>query len=115
MSAITVYVARRILTMNAAQPHATHVAVRDGRVLAVGDLARAAAWGDYTLDSRFADQVLMPGLVEGHAHLTAGGLAQYSYVGFHARPAPAGLAWPGCRSSRCWPGASTRSSSAPSG
>jgi len=97
MSPITVYVARKILTMNPAQPEATHVAVRDGRVLAVGDLERATAWGEYTLDTRFADQVLMPGLVEGHAHLTAGGLAQYSFVGFHPRPAPAGLSWPGCK------------------
>ena len=98
MSSITVFQARKILTMNPVQPQATHVAVRDGRVLAVGDLDRAGAWGDYTLDTRFADQVLMPGLVEGHAHLTAGGLAQYSFVGFHPRPAPAGLSWPGCRS-----------------
>lgn len=97
MSPITVFQARKILTMNPAQPEATHAAVRDGRVLAVGDLARAAAWGEYTLDTRFADQVLMPGLVEGHAHLTAGGLAQYSFVGFHPRPAPAGFLWPGCR------------------
>jgi predicted amidohydrolase YtcJ len=98
MSPITVFQARKILTMNPVQPQATHAAVRDGRVLAVGDLDRVGAWGNYTLDTRFADQVLMPGLVEGHAHLTAGGLAQYSFVGFHPRPAPAGLSWPGCRS-----------------
>jgi len=98
MSPITVFQARKILTMNPVQPQATHVAVRDGRVLAVGDLERAGAWGNYTLDTRFADQVLMPGLVEGHAHLTAGGLAQYSFVGFHPRPAPTGVSWPGCRS-----------------
>jgi predicted amidohydrolase YtcJ len=97
MSPITVFQARKILTMNPVQPQATHVAVRDGRVLAVGDLERVGAWGDYTLDTRFADQVLMPGLVEGHAHLTAGGLAQYSFVGFHPRPAPAGMSWPGCK------------------
>ncbi len=97
MQPITVYRARKILTMNPMQPQATHVAVRDGRVLAVGDLERVGAWGAYTLDERYADQVLMPGLVEGHAHLTAGGLAQFSYVGFFERPAPADLAWPGCR------------------
>ena len=28
----TVYAARRIVTLNPAQPHATHVAVRDGRI-----------------------------------------------------------------------------------
>ena len=42
---ITVFQARRILTMNRRQPLATHVAVRDGRVLAVGDAQRVAAWG----------------------------------------------------------------------
>ncbi len=92
----TVYAARKILTLNPQQPTATHVAVRDGRILAVGDLARCAAWGPYQLDERYAGQVLMPGLVEGHAHLTTGGLAQYAYVGFHPRPAPPGMAWPGC-------------------
>jgi predicted amidohydrolase YtcJ len=92
----TIYAARKILTLNPAQPTATHVAVRDGRILAVGDLERCAAWGAYQLDARYAGQVLMPGLVEGHAHLTAGGLAQYAYVGFHARPAPPGMQWPGC-------------------
>ena len=97
MTDITVFQARKILTMNPMQPEATHVAVRDGKVLAVGDLARMQAWGDFTLDARFADKVLMPGLVEGHAHLTAGGLAQFAYVGYHPRPAPAGIHWPGCR------------------
>ncbi len=97
MTDTTVFVARKFLTMNRAQPQATHVAVRGGRVLAVGDAERMAAWGPYRLDERFADQVLMPGLVEGHAHLTAGGLAQFAYVGFHPRPAPAGIRWPGCR------------------
>jgi len=98
MSPITVFQARKIITMGSGQPVATHVAVRDGRVLAVGDLEHVGAWGAFTLDTRFADQVLMPGLVEGHAHLTAGGLAKYTFVGFHPRPAPAGMSWPGCRS-----------------
>jgi predicted amidohydrolase YtcJ len=97
MNPITVFSARRILTMNPMQPEATHVAVRDGRVLAVGDLARMRAWGDFTLDGRFADQVLMPGLVEGHSHLMAGGLWQFPFVGFHARTAPDGVVWRGCR------------------
>ncbi|GAP35791.1 amidohydrolase [Piscinibacter sakaiensis] len=94
---VTVFVARRILTMNPRQPVATHVAVREGRILAVGDLARMAAWGPFTLDERFADQVLMPGLVEGHSHLMAGGLWQFPYVGFHPRTDPDGRVWPACR------------------
>lgn len=94
---ITVFQARKILTMNPQQPEATHVAVRDGRVLAVGDLARMQTLGAYALDSRFADQILMPGLVEGHCHLMAGGLWNFTFVGYHARTAPNGTTWQGCR------------------
>ena len=43
---IRVYVARKILTMNPAQPVATHVAVCDGRILAVGDLQDMRRWTD---------------------------------------------------------------------
>jgi len=34
----TIYSARKIITMLAARPEATHVAVRDGHVLGIGDL-----------------------------------------------------------------------------
>lgn len=94
---VTVFQARKILTMNPQQPEATHVAVRDGRVLAVGDLARMLAIGAFTLDDRYADQVLMPGLVEGHSHLMAGGLWMFTFVGYHARTSPDGRVWEGCR------------------
>jgi predicted amidohydrolase YtcJ len=93
----TVFSARKIITMNPMQPEATHLAVRDGRVLAVGELARMREWGAFELDERFAGQVLMPGLVEGHSHLMAGGLWQFPFVGFHARTAPDGKVWSGCR------------------
>jgi len=96
MTHTTVYSARKIITMNPMQPEATHVAVRDGRILAVGDLERMQAWGAYTLDERYADKVLMPGLVEGHSHLMAGGLWLFPFVGFHARTAPDGKVWSGC-------------------
>jgi predicted amidohydrolase YtcJ len=97
-STTTVFEARKILTMNPAQPQATHVAVRDGRILSVGDLERMRAWGDFTLDRRYAGHVLMPGLVEGHAHLMAGGLWKFPFVGYHDRTAPDGRVWSGCRS-----------------
>ncbi|MBU3740160.1 MAG: amidohydrolase, partial [Rhodoferax sp.] len=71
MSPTTVYAARRIITMNPSRPEATHVAVRDGRILGVGSLDELAGWGPHQLDGRFADKVLMPGLVEAHAHLMA--------------------------------------------
>lgn len=94
---VTVFQARKILTMNPQQPEATHVAVRDGRVLAVGDLARMRSVGSFTLDDRYADKVLMPGLVEGHSHLMAGGLWMFTFVGYHARTSPDGRVWEGCR------------------
>jgi predicted amidohydrolase YtcJ len=97
MSHTTVYEARKIITMNPMQPEATHVAVRDGCILAVGSLERMREWGAFDLDTRFADQVLMPGLVEGHSHLMAGGLWQFPFVGFHERTAPDGKVWAGCR------------------
>ena len=77
---ITIYVARDILTMNPMQASATHVAVRDGRILGVGDLAELAQWGEYTLDTRFADCVLLPGLIEGHCHLKEGGMWDMEYL-----------------------------------
>ena len=78
MPAVTVYAARKIITMNRSRPTATHVAVRDGRILGVGALPELAGWGPHRLDERFADQVLMPGLVEGHSHLMAGTLWRYT-------------------------------------
>ena len=91
----TIYSARKIITMNPSQPSATHVAVRDGRILAVGNLDELATWGDYTLDEQFADKVLMPGLVEGHAHAMEGSLWQKVYCGFFDRMDPDGKVWEG--------------------
>ena len=40
---ITVFVAKKIITLNHAQPEVTHVAVRDGFILEAGDLDACAA------------------------------------------------------------------------
>ena len=85
MTDITVYAARKIITMDPNLPEATHVAVREGRVIAVGDIAAVSGWGPYTLDNSLADKVLMPGFVEGHCHLPAGGIWRYLYTGYHDR------------------------------
>ncbi len=94
----TIYPARKIVTMNPARPHATHVAVREGRILGAGTLEELAGWGDYRLDERFADKVLMPGLVEGHSHVMEGSLWAYVYCGFFDRMDPEGTVWPGMKS-----------------
>jgi predicted amidohydrolase YtcJ len=58
---ITIYRTRRILTMNPSRPEATHVAVKDGRILGASSLEELTGWGAHALDERFADKVLMPG------------------------------------------------------
>lgn len=95
MPDITIYRARKIITMNRNRPTASHVSVRDGRILGVGDLADLEPWGDYTLDDTFADKILMPGLVEGHAHTMEGTLWRYVYCGFFDRADPDGKTWDG--------------------
>lgn len=96
--ATTVFAARRIITMNPARPHATHVAVRDGRILGAGPLDELGGWGPYALDERFAAKVLMPGLVEGHSHLMAGSLWHHTYCGYFDLRDPDGRNWPGATS-----------------
>ncbi len=86
----TVYSAKNIVTMNAQKPDASHVAVRDGRILAVGSSDEVATWGPYELDEQFADKVLFPGLVEGHAHTMEGTLWRYVYCGYFDRMDPNG-------------------------
>ena len=90
-----IYPARRILTMNPSNPEATHVAVKDDRILGTGSLEELEGWGDYTIDDRFADHVLMPGLVEGHSHASEGALWRYVYCGYFDRMDPDGKIWPG--------------------
>jgi predicted amidohydrolase YtcJ len=98
MPDIKIYSARKIITMNPANPSATHVAVRDGRILGAGRLQELEGWGHYELDTRFSDKVLMPGFVEGHSHLIEGVLWRFVYCGFHDRMAPDGKVWTGLKS-----------------
>lgn len=99
---ITIFHARSILTMNPGQDRATHVAVRDGKILAVGMKEDANRWvenwpADTQIDERFSDQVLLPGFVEGHSHLMEGLMWDYIYVGFYDRMGPDGKIWSGLK------------------
>ncbi|WP_299555682.1 amidohydrolase [uncultured Tateyamaria sp.] len=95
---ITIFSARKILTMNPQNPEATHVAIRDGVILGAGNLSDLGGWGDYELNIDFADKVLMPGFVEGHCHLQEGALWSHTYVGFFDRMSPEGEMNVGCPS-----------------
>ena len=70
-SPLTIFLARKIHTMDESLPVATAVAVADGRIVAVGDLESMAPWREgrqVTVDDRFADKVLLPGLIDNHIH-----------------------------------------------
>ncbi|PMR67349.1 amidohydrolase [Halomonas heilongjiangensis] len=93
-----VYVARKILTMNPSQPEATHIAVRDGRILAVGPEAAMKGLGEVTIDERFSEQVILPGFVEGHSHALEGAMWEHLYLGYFPRRDPEGNYWRGAQS-----------------
>ena len=92
---ITIFCAKKIITLDSCHPYATHVAVRDGRILGAGSLQELAAWGEHSLDERFAEKVLMPGLVEAHSHVSEGTYWRYVYCGFYDRLDPNGHLWSG--------------------
>ncbi|MDH3681056.1 MAG: amidohydrolase family protein, partial [Acidimicrobiia bacterium] len=99
---LVVYRARRVITLNPARPFATAVAVREGRILGVGSVEELSGWTAGTdravIDERFADHLLLPGFVEAHSHVMAGGMWTMPYVGFFDRRSPDGRQWSGCRS-----------------
>jgi predicted amidohydrolase YtcJ len=69
------YVNAKVFTADYARPYAEAVAIRDGRVVAVGSrLEASAALG---ADAEIVDlrgRFLMPGLVDSHCHAVIGGL-----------------------------------------
>jgi predicted amidohydrolase YtcJ len=71
LPSVTIYKAKEIVTLNPAKPHATAVAVRGDRILAVGsvDELKAAA-GDQpcVVDETFANHVIVPGMIAQHDH-----------------------------------------------
>jgi predicted amidohydrolase YtcJ len=95
---ITIYQAGKIITMNPSRPLATHVAVRDGKILGAGTLDELTDWGEHKLDRTFADKILMPGLVEGHSHVAEGVQWRFVYCGYFDRTDPDGTVWPGVKS-----------------
>ncbi len=68
---VTIYTAKKIITMDPKKPNANAVAVVGDRILAVGslnDLKQAAGEQPYTVDETFADKILTPGFIAQHLH-----------------------------------------------
>src|SRR6202012_551054 len=95
---ITIYPARKIITMNPSRPSATHVAVRDGKILGAGSLGELTGWGKHKIAKAIAAKILMPGRGEGHSHVADGVLWRFVYCGYFDRADPAGKVWPGVKS-----------------
>jgi predicted amidohydrolase YtcJ len=85
-----VFSARKIVTMNPSRPSATHVAVREGRIVAVGSFDEIVGASGAKVDDRFKDKVLLPGFVEGHSHIMEGMMWSLPYVGAFDRRSPEG-------------------------
>jgi predicted amidohydrolase YtcJ len=73
----TIFVAKKIITMERENPIATAVAVAGNKILAVGALDQVkAALGERPsrIDKTFADKVILPGLIDQHLHPILGAL-----------------------------------------
>ena len=74
---VTIYAAKKIVTMESSNPVATAVAVAGKRILAVGSLEDVkAALGDrkYTTNDTFKEKIILPGLIDQHLHPILGAL-----------------------------------------
>lgn len=70
-SPLTVFVAKKIVTMEPALPEATAVAIADGRIVAVGTLESLQGWMSARgaeIDRTFEDKILLPGFIDPHVH-----------------------------------------------
>ena len=74
---ITVYTAKKILTMDRSNPEATAVAVAGTRILAVGSLDEVKANladRSFSMNDTFKSKVILPGLIDQHLHPILGAL-----------------------------------------
>jgi len=73
IDSLTVYTAKRIITMEPSMPEAKAVAVANGKIVSVGTLDSLKVWTDKyetQFDKSLKDKILMPGFVDPHLHPT---------------------------------------------
>jgi len=74
---MTIFTAKKVITMERGNPEATAVAILGKRIVAVGSLPDVkAALGEtkYTMDETFASKIILPGFIDQHLHPVLGGL-----------------------------------------
>jgi predicted amidohydrolase YtcJ len=80
---IVIYHAKEVVTLDPDKPSARAVAVVGDRILAVGeldDLTKAAGTQPYTVNTQFADQVVVPGFIAQHDHPLLAALTMTSEI-----------------------------------
>lgn len=84
----TIYTGGTIITMNDDAPSAEAIAIKDGKILAVGkEAAIMTSRGDATRVIDLANKTLLPGFVDAHSHFSIVGLQAISA---NLLPAPDG-------------------------
>jgi predicted amidohydrolase YtcJ len=74
---VTIFVAKKVVTMERDNPIATAIAVADDKIVATGTLEKVkAALGarPYRIDETFKGKVVLPGLIDQHLHPVLGAL-----------------------------------------
>jgi predicted amidohydrolase YtcJ len=66
----------KLITLNPAQPRAEALAVREGRIVAVGRWAEIEPWAEGVRTLDLAGRTVLPGFIDSHAHFTWTGLHQ---------------------------------------
>lgn len=99
---ITVFVAKKFITMDPSWPVATAVAVQNGRIVSVGrDMDDLAPWlknRPHSIDKTLQDKIVMPGFVEPHSHpFIAGVELNLPLVTHLPMPQPYGPDFPGVK------------------
>jgi len=91
---VTVFTAKKIITMDRARPECTAVAVMDGKILTVGTMESIKPWlnqFDYKVDETFKDKVITPGFIDPHMHTGLTGMQlMQRYVGYLDYDSPHG-------------------------
>ena len=68
---LTLYPAKKVLTMNPSMPQAQAVLVEDERIVEVGTIEHMQPWLDakpHRVDDSFTDHIICPGFIDPHLH-----------------------------------------------
>jgi predicted amidohydrolase YtcJ len=75
----TIFVNANVITMNEAQPRAEALAIKDGKILAVGSQGQMAVHeGDETVVRDLEGNTVTPGFIDGHGHMGMVGMAAFA-------------------------------------